>query len=680
MTMRERRVNRARAGFAAVAWAVCGLALAVLAGGATAQLGGGAEPVTVSAAFAAEREGAELAAGGAVEPGGRGVVAVVLEMTGKWHVWPDEAQARPVEGLFQIHTTAEVSAARGADGEEIEGLLVSGVWQRPPPVEVEAFGQSILAWEGTTVLYLPVAVSPGAEPGVYEVAVSVGYQACDDQVCLPPRTVEAVATVRVGEGDGDGASDTEVADGEAAGVFAGFDAGGFETIGQGAVEGVGQAGASDMAQAQGEAAGLTGTATVTLAALLPVIGLALVGGALLNVMPCVLPVIPIKILGLAQAAPDPRRRAFLGAVMAAGVVAFWLAIGGVVVGLSEAISWLFGYAWFNLALGGLIVVMAIGMCGVWTMRLPAWVYAINPKHDSVTGAFGFGVMTGVLATPCTGPILGSVAGGVLQSGPLVVLVVFGAIGVGMALPYFVLSLTPGLVERLPRTGPASELLKQVLAILMGAAGAFFVGVGINIWRNDGLGYVYPWFWWLAGGVAAAAGIWLAIRTLQITPSAGRRLGYAGLGLAFAAVSMGTAYEFTRPSAIAWVYYTPEAFDEALASDRAVMLDFTADWCINCKVLERTVLESEPVLARLASSDVVAMKADLTSQSAPGWAKLAAVDRAAIPLLVVFEPEGGEVFKAEFYTPSQVVAAIDRATGGGAIAEAEGAAVRGDEPG
>ncbi|MEO0586579.1 MAG: thioredoxin family protein [Planctomycetota bacterium] len=677
MRLRELRVDRAGRGVGSAVTLACAVVLAALAGRAAGQPGGGAEAVTVSAAFAAERGEGELAAGGAVEPGGRGVVAVVLEMTGKWHVWPDEGQARAVDGLFQINTTTELSGVTGPDGEAVEGWLATGAWQRPPPVEVEAFGQSILAWEGTTVLYLPVAVPADAEPGAYAVSVSVGYQACDDKVCLPPRTVEAVARVRVGGPVGDGDAEP---DGEGAGLFAGFDAGGFETIGDGGGGGEGADDAAGAAQAPGESAGLAGSATVTLAALLPVIGLAIVGGALLNVMPCVLPVIPIKILGLAQAAPDPRRRALLGAVMAGGVVAFWLVIGGVVAGLSEAISWLFGYAWFNLALGGLIVAMAIGMCGVWSVRLPSWVYAINPKHDSVAGAFGFGVMTGVLATPCTGPILGSVAGGVLQSGPVVVLAVFGAIGVGMALPYFVLSVTPGLVERLPRTGPASELLKQVLAILMGAAGAFFVGVGINIWRNDGLGYVYPWFWWLAGGVAAAAGVWLAIRTVQITPSLGRRIGYAGLGVAFAAVSMGTAYEFTRPSAIAWVYYTPEAFEDALASDRAVMLDFTADWCINCKVLERTVLESEPVLARLASSDVVAMKADLTSQSAAGWAKLAAVDRAAIPLLVVFEPGGGEVFKAEFYTPGQVVDAIDRATGDGAIAGSGEADEAATEPG
>jgi thiol:disulfide interchange protein DsbD len=308
-----------------------------------------------------------------------------------------------------------------------------------------------------------------------------------------------------------------------------------------------------------------------------------------------------------------------------------------------------------------IVALAVAMCGVWTLRLPRWVYAVNPRHDSVVGAFGFGVMTGVLATPCTGPILGGLMGGVLQSGPAVVMAVFAAVGVGMALPYFVLSVWPGLVEKVPRTGPASELLKQVLALLMAAAGAFFIGVGINALRHDGLGFVYQWYWWLAGGIVAMAGVWLAIRAVQITRDTIRRLAYAGLGVVMAGAALGMAYDATRPSAIAWVYYTPDRLAEALASDRAVMLDFTADWCINCKVLERAVLESDAVVARLAREDVVAMKADLTSGSAPGWAKLDALGKRDIPLLVVFAPDGSQTLNTGLYTIGQVVAAIDEAT-------------------
>ncbi|MEM9251056.1 MAG: thioredoxin family protein [Planctomycetota bacterium] len=629
-------------------WVV--LLAAAVGPAAWAQGASNAPPVSVSAV---SREAA-------VEPGGQVALGVVLDMSGKWHVWPNAEQSREVPGLFQIYTTVGLGEVLGPDGEPVEGVFETGAWQYPPPKEIEAFGQSILSWDGTTVLMLPVRVSADAEPGAYRVVFNVGYQACDDQVCLAPTRVEVEATLVVAA---PGEAETAEVDPAVTELFAGFDDAGWSTIGEAGA-------ASDGASSS---AGNVPGGSMNWGVLAGTLGLAGVGGMLLNVMPCVLPVIPIKILGLAQAAPDPRRRMVLGAVMAGGVVVFWLAVGGVVAGLSAAISSAFGYWWFNVGLGAVIVAMAVAMCGVWSPRLPQWVYAINPKHDSVGGAAGFGVMTGVLATPCTGPILGGVAGGVLQEGPAMVMLVFAAIGVGMALPYFVLSVSPGLVERLPRTGPGSELLKQVMAMLMAAAGAFFLGVGLNALRHDGTGPVYQWFWWLAAGVVAAAGLWLAVRTLQIAPRLGHRLTFAGLGLAMAVGSMWMAYGATRPSPIAWVYYSPEAFDAALDNGHAVMLDFTADWCLNCIALEKAVLESDAVVSRLRVDDVVAMKADLTSHQAPGWGKLEAVDRVAIPLLVVFSPDGQEVFKSEFYTPDQVVNAIDRASGSAGVEAAASAA-------
>ncbi|MEM0914797.1 MAG: thioredoxin family protein [Planctomycetota bacterium] len=629
-------------------WVV--LLAAALGPAAWAQGASNAPPVSVSAV---SREAA-------VEPGGQVALGVVLDMSGKWHVWPNAEQSREVPGLFQIYTTAGLGEVLGPDGEPVEGVLEAGAWQYPPPKEIQAFGQSILSWDGTTVLMLPVRVSADAEPGAYRVVFNVGYQVCDDQVCLAPTRVEVEATLVVAA---PGEAEAAESDPAVAALFAGFDDAGWSTIGEAGAE-------SDGASSS---AGSVSGGSMSWGVLAGTLGLAVVGGMLLNVMPCVLPVIPIKILGLAQAAPDPRRRVVLGAVMAGGVIVFWLAVGGVVAGLSAAISSAFGYWWFNVGLGAVIVAMAVAMCGVWSPRLPQWVYAINPKHDSVGGAAGFGVMTGVLATPCTGPILGGVAGGVLQEGPAMVMLVFAAIGVGMALPYFVLSVSPGLVERLPRTGPGSELLKQVMALLMAAAGAFFLGVGLNALRHDGTGPVYQWFWWLAAGVVAAAGLWLAVRTLQIAPRLGQRLTFAGLGLVMAVGSMWMAYGATRPSPIAWVYYSPEAFDAALDDGHAVMLDFTADWCLNCIALEKAVLESDAVVSRLRVDDVVAMKADLTSHQAPGWGKLEAVDRVAIPLLVVFSPDGQEVFKSEFYTPDQVVNAIDRASGSEGVEAAASAA-------
>jgi thiol:disulfide interchange protein DsbD len=347
--------------------------------------------------------------------------------------------------------------------------------------------------------------------------------------------------------------------------------------------------------------------------------------------------------------------------MAAGVLGFWLVLGVVVASVAgSAISVLFSYWWFNFLLGGLIVALGVGMAGAFSMQLPRWIYAVNPRHDSYTGSFGFGVMTAVLATPCTGPFMGAAAGTVLTTGPLAALAVFTAIGLGMALPYGILTAAPGLVDRLPRTGPASELTKQVLALLMIAAGVFFLGTGVNALLSDGTKGVYQWYWWASAVVIALAGLWLIVRTLQITAETRRRLAFGVLGALLIGGSLGMAYEATRPSAIDWVYYTPQRFEQALAEGNTVMVDFTADWCINCKVLERAVLETRPVISALAEPDVVAMKVDLTGENPAGWAKLREAGRVAIPLLVVYSPDGEERFKSELYTVEQVVAALTAA--------------------
>jgi len=269
--------------------------------------------------------------------------------------------------------------------------------------------------------------------------------------------------------------------------------------------------------------------------------LAFVGGTVLNLMPCVLPIIPIKIMGLTQAAGNRRKSAILGAFMFAGVVSLWLVLGFAVASLTKITSAnsLFQMPLFGLGVGAFIIAMAIGMMGAFAVGLPQWVYRINPKHDSPVGAFGFGVMAAVLSTPCTAPFMGaSMTWATQQEGTLVVLAVFTAIGLGMGWPYVVLSAYPKLVEKIPRTGPASEVVKQVLGLLMLAAGVFFAASGLI-----GLLAQYPYLgpalhWWIITLLLGATAFWLSYRTFQLSPSLGRRVFFTLIGLAlFAGAGM-----------------------------------------------------------------------------------------------------------------------------------------------
>lgn len=586
--------------------------------------------VTAEAAWSVER----------ARPGDFRALAVVLNIREKFHINPLTVP----QGSFLIPTKIELIDA--------PGWLKTGTIQPPATHRIEVTytdpPSAIEAFEGRAVFFLPVAIDAAAPPGETTLTVRVSYQACDDKVCFPPTKVEIKTVLRVvGTSE-----DTGVSGG---GDFATFDAKVFASL----------AGPVVTPPARldffGYTLELNASSPLGLAGLLLMSAL---GGFLLNLTPCVLPVIPIKIMGLSQSAGHRGRTLLLGVVMSLGVVAFWVGLAAAIVSISGfgAISELFKYHAFTVGVGVFIAVMAVGMCGVFSLQLPQWVYTINPGHDSVTGAFGFGVMTAVLSTPCTAPFMGGAAAWAVQqslANPLIPLLVFASIGLGMALPYLILSAFPVLVHRVPRTGPGSELVKQVMGLLMLAAAAYFIGVGLAGWLVVAPDPPTHAYWWAVMALIAAAGAWTAWKTLQITRSPLRRLIFVTLGVLTIAASLYGAARLTSPGPINWVYFTPERFERERSAGRMVVLDFTADWCLNCKVLEATVLHSDEVVAALKRDGVVPMKVDLSGTNDAGWAKLAEVGRVAIPALVIYDRKGNIVLNADSYTRGQVVEAVSK---------------------
>jgi thiol:disulfide interchange protein DsbD len=201
------------------------------------------------------------------------------------------------------------------------------------------------------------------------------------------------------------------------------------------------------------------------------------------------------------------------------------------------------------------------------------------------------------------------------------------------------------------------VLKQVMGLLLLAAAVYFVGAGINGLLEEPI----ELHWWLIGLTGVAAGLWLVRRTLQIAKSAGARATFVAAGLFIAAVSAAIPPVLTYER-LPWRKYSEAALAEALAARETVVLDFTAEWCLNCKTFEKTILESDAVAAVLNEPGVRLLKADITSKSAPGTRKLAELGRVTIPLLVVFAPDGTEVLKSEAYTREQVIEAVRKARG------------------
>ena len=266
-------------------------------------------------------------------------------------------------------------------------------------------------------------------------------------------------------------------------------------------------------------------------------------------------------------------------------------------------------------------------------------------------------MTAVLSTPCTAPLMGAAAGWAASSGSSsTVLLVFGSIGAGMATPYFILSAFPHLASHMPRTGLASDLVKQVMGILLLAAALFFIGAGVNgLLTTPSHAH-----WWLIGATGSFAGAWLLWRTWRITKKTAFRLVFTSVSAIIIALSIGVSMALGGAGKTDWIPFSSEAVAAAKAKNKILVLDFTAEWCLNCKALESAVLDSVDVATALAQSDVAAIKVDITSRKSNGWNLLHDYDRVSIPLLVVQDAKGKVILKSDAYTRAQVVEAIQSA--------------------
>ncbi|MBL8764320.1 MAG: thioredoxin family protein [Phycisphaerae bacterium] len=628
-----------------------------------------------------------------VRPGDSFAVAVVLTHAPGWHTWP--------EARVELPADVDESAIRTTIGADEHPTWVSqfGTTQypqaHPGPVADPSGARptvNVPLYSDEAVAFVPVRVAPGATDGDAALKIRVRYQSCNDSVCLMPVDETVEIRIRVAK------DAPPVSESGAGPLFASMQPLQFETRSDvtdarsGATLGApGEARAAPAPLSVGGSAsrpsifGLQLPDPSSLAGLLVLGMVSALGGLVLNLTPCVLPVIPIKILTLTQHAGSHGRGLVLGLWMALGVVAFWAAAGVPMAFLNATLDpsrLIFGHWQVTLGLGLVIALMGLGIMGLFQFNLPQSVYMFNPKADTAWGSFVFGAMTAVLGLPCFGFVAGGLLAGAATLPATTILVIFVGMGAGMAAPYLVLSARPGLLKFIPRTGPASELIKQVMGLLLLAAAAFFITAAIR-----GLLHERPYLadamgWWAVAFFVGMAALWLSARTLQIA-----RGGFAKFVVPLASILVlagfvvfanglsSTAREDYRRRALAernsdalvtgaWVPYTPERFERARASGKVVLVDFTADWCVNCKFLKRTVLDSDAVRDQIVNDDHVMLEVDLTSSTASGWKFLADLGKTGIPTLAIFGPGLTEPVVYNAYTPdivTQAVRAARRAT-------------------
>jgi len=611
-----------------------------------------------------------------VVPGEIVPIAVVFDHQEGWHVHTNKpVPPKGIDPGVLIPTVVDVKAPAGVRLGETQWPMSVMV-----PVDLSGAGrpQPYAVFSGRAIVYVPVRVETSAKPGdALNLTLAISYQACNDRMCVMPEDVPATVTLQVV---------ASVPAREFKGDFAKFDRAAADRSFDTRIaphSGVGESpkagaplsgGASFFGVSLGGMSGATGFIVLSL--------LGIVGGLILNLTPCVLPVIPIKVMTLTQHAGSPRRSMVLAAWMSAGVIAFWLGLGipAAFVSAWADPSRIFGIWWITTGLGAFIAAMGVGIMGLFTINLPQQVYMVNPKTDTPGGSFLFGVMTAVLGLPCFGFVAGALLPAAASIGAGATLTVFGAMGVGMALPYGLLAMNPRWLDRVPRTGPASELVKQVMGLLMLAAAAYFIGSGLIALTLDA-----PWIgtklhWVLIAVLGVAAGGWLALRTWQITKRPVRRTAFGLLGLLLALGAVWPAWIMLRdakaeheikaaamasaangvPIAGTWNAYSDRLVNEALGAGKTVVMDFTAEWCLNCKTLKAAVLDREPVRTALKDPGVVMVEVDLTSTKAPGWEKLKALGQRGIPLLTVQGPGLKEPWLSGAYTSEQVMDALGRA--------------------
>jgi thiol:disulfide interchange protein len=570
-----------------------------------------------------------------VRPGDRFTLAVVLDIKKGVHIIADADQLLPSIGFRPYPTRVAVTEA--SDELTIEAIR----YPQAHAASVDFISGDLMSFEGLAIVYLPMKLDHGIKASRLHIKVKIAYQACDVTLCAFPATVVLEASLPVAEPNRPPLKVNRA-------LFAGYSQ------------------ASTTASSGGVGFDLFGLNfsidTTNLWGFILLLLTASIGGALLNFTPCVLPLVPIKIISLSNAAADQKRCLALGLTMFSGVLVFWLGIGTAIALITgfTATHQLFQYPVFTIAVGAVIAVMAFGMCGLFSVRLPNFIYRINPTQDTLQGSFVLGILTAILATPCTAPFMGAAAAWAATQPPATTLATFAAIGIGMALPYLVLSARPRLVQKMPHTGPASVLIKEVMGLFMMAAAAYFIGTGLSGMLMEPPNPPAKLYWFSVMGFTAAGGLWLAYRTIRITSRKTLRVIFAGLGIL---LFVGSAYgvlRLTDKGPIDWVYYTPERFAAATENRKIIVMVFTAEWCLNCKALEEGVLKSEKITRLLAEADIVPMKVDITGNNPWGKKKLKETGNLTIPLLVIYSPKGREVFRSDFYTIDQVVEGIETA--------------------
>ena len=493
--------------------------------------------------------------------------------------------------------------------------------------EPDAFGDlPIETHERTVTWYAPLQLSPNADLAALSIDGKVSFQACDAQSCLPPADVPFSAAQGAGMNLPVEKKQTAVS-----------------TPSPSAADSENP----DSAQPP-EPFNIPWVE----------LGFAFLGGLILNVMPCVLPVISLKIFSFLQQAGESRARVFvLNVWYSLGLMAVFMVLA--TFAAAAGLSWgeQFTRPGFKIPLTALVFVMALSFLGVWEIPIPGFVGMGKAGElqakEGPGGAFFKGAFATIMATPCSGPFLGPVFGYLLGKPPLTAYLIFGAVGLGMASPYLLIGAFPELIRFLPKPGRWMETVKELMAFLLLGAMVFLFST-----------FTTPYF---IPTLTLLVGLWFAcwwIGRTPLTASLNARIA-SWLGGALVAALVGW-FAFTvllMQSKIPWQPFSPQALAQARAEGKTVMVDFSAEWCLTCKTNLKFSIETDAVRDLVKANRVVPMLADWTDQSPMIKKALNELGRNSIPTLAIWPANSQDpkpIILSDLLTQSQVLEALKNA--------------------
>lgn len=460
-----------------------------------------------------------------------------------------------------------------------------------PRVKKESDGEESRYHEGQVSWTVDIHVPATVPAGVYDLVGFIGYQTCKsglDGQCDAPTAAEFHATLAVGAGTNADSVPLRFAPASYAAVakLAATPPENRQPPAATASNNAPPPNESDPSADTPPAVGrrfqtrdLSGAPKKNLT-IFSALGLAFIGGFILNFMPCVLPVIGLKVMAFVHQSQGSRGRVFmLNVWYSLGLLSVFLVLASLAAaphffGRDQALGWgeQFKSTPFNVVMVSVVFVFALSLLGVWEIPIPGMVgtskAAEIAEHEGAVGAFFKGVFTTILATPCTGPFMGTTLTWAFTQPVLVIYATFASLGLGMALPYILIGAFPQLIRLLPKPGAWMDTFKQIMGfVLLGTVVFIFTFL-----KKD----------YFAATFALLIGLWAACWWIGRTPiyaALPARLRAWGVGIAIALVVGWTGFTFLGPSTakLPWVAYSPDKFDKLLAEGNTVLVDFTADW-------------------------------------------------------------------------------------------------------